>query len=84
MELFCSAMQELLAVVNGAAAGGGQVFADPRDGARAAAKLRSAFKALAYMFAVTVQVAEKTFAPKNEALGGGAAAGKGKKVRARA
>ena len=80
MELFCSSTQELLAVVSGAGQQQPQVYADPRDAARAASKQRSAFKALSYMFAVTVQVAEKTYAPKQEPLGGGAK-GKGKKVR---
>ena len=79
IELLCSAVQELLAVVGGTSHQAQDKFADPRDAQRAAARLRSAFKALLYMFAVTVQVAEKTFAPKPEALGGGG--GKGRKVR---
>ena len=79
IELFCSATQELLAAVSSSTQQQGLVYADPRDATRAAGKLRSAFKALTYMFAVTVQVAEKTYAPKAEALGG--AGGKGKKVR---
>ena len=80
IELLCSAVQELLAVVGGTSHQAQDKFADPRDAQRAAARLRSAFKALLYMFAVTVQVAEKTFAPKPEALGGGGG-GKGRKVR---
>lgn len=79
IELYCSATQELLAVVAGTSAQAQERFADPRDATRAAGRLRSAFKALSYMFAVTVQVAEKTYAPKQDTLG--AAAAKGKKVR---
>lgn len=78
IELFGSSTQELLAVVNGTSSQAGDKFADARDAARAAATLRAAFKALTYMFAVSVQVAEKTHMPKAEPLGG--AKGK-KKVR---
>lgn len=64
-------------------------FADARDAKRLAGRQRSAFKALTYMFAVAVQVAEKTSVPAAPAFGG-AAGGRGgrsarggkKKVRA--
>ena len=77
-------MQDVL-VALAAPAPAGLHFADARDAKRHAGRQRSAFKALTYMFAVAVQVAEKTSVPVAPAFGsvaggrGGRGGARGKK-----
>ena len=86
LEVISSAVQDILAAL-AAPLPSGMHFADSRDAKRYTGKQRSAFKALTYMFAVAVQVAEKTSVP---ALAFGASAassrrggrGGGKKIAA--
>jgi hypothetical protein len=59
MELMTAAMVDMLAVVRAPLAGGA-TFADPRDAALAAGRLRNAYKAFTFLFSTAVQVAEKT------------------------
>jgi hypothetical protein len=85
MELLSSAVQDLLAaiaVTGSGARGGGPQFADARDAKRHASKQRNAFKALTYMFAIAVQVAEKTSGPASAeaAFAAGAATSRGRKA----
>ena len=52
-----------------------------REAAAIQAKLRAPFKAATYMFAVAVQVAEKTSTPRNSAFLGAASKKVGRKVQ---